>query len=65
MCFSVPKQIKSISNNRATTTDGLTISLGNLNVAPFDYVRVYGTMAVEKIGKKEALKIRRIIKSIA
>ena len=65
MCFSVPKQIKSISNNRAVTTDGLEISLGNLTkIKTGNYVRVFGNMAVERLTKTDACAILNTIKTL-
>lgn len=63
MCFSIPKQIKSIKHNRATTADGLEISLGNLKkMEEGDYVRVFGNMAVERLTKTDASAILNTIK---
>ena len=44
------------------TEDGKRVKTGNLKLTSSDFVRVYGNMVVEKIDKKEAMKIRRLIR---
>lgn len=63
MCFAIPKKITQIENGLAVTEDGMKIKLGSVSkISTGDYVRVYGNMAVDKVDKKEAEEIRRLIK---
>ena len=64
MCFQIPKQIKSVTNNQAVVEGGVNVKLGNIKAAAGDYVLVYGNMAVEKLGKKKALGMRKTISVI-
>ncbi len=62
MCFAIPKKIRKVSGGFALTEDGKRVKTGNLKLTSSDFVRVYGNMVVEKIDKKEAMKIRRLIR---
>ena len=61
MCFSIPKKIKSITDNLAIVEGEVNVKLGTIKASPGDYVLVYGNMAVEKIGKKKAEAFRKMI----
>ena len=66
MCFSIPKKVKMVKDNIAVTEDGKRVTLGELKgVVSEDYLRVYGNVAIEKINKREALNIRKAIKSLS
>lgn len=61
MCFSIPKQIESITDTDAIVEGGQKIKLGTIKASPGDYLLVYGNMAVEKITKKKAVSFRKLL----
>ena len=65
MCFSIPKQIKTIEGKFGVTEDGKKVSIESVNNLKIgDYINVYGSVAVNKISQKEALKIRKLIQNL-
>jgi len=55
-----------VKGNIAITEDGKRVKLGELKkVVSGDYLRVYGNVAIDRIDRKEAHNIRKVIKSLS
>ncbi len=65
MCFSIPLKIKKIQDGKAEMEDGRRVRLGEFgDVQAGDYLEVYADIAVQKLDKKQALDIRKLIKRL-
>lgn len=65
MCFSIPAKIISTQGSTVLIEGGKSIKIGkDLKVKKGEYVRIVGSVAVEKLSKSEGLKIRKLIKSL-
>ncbi|OGG12653.1 hypothetical protein A3D77_04010 [Candidatus Gottesmanbacteria bacterium RIFCSPHIGHO2_02_FULL_39_11] len=65
MCFSIPAKIIAINGSSALIEGGKSVKIGkDLKVKKGEYLRVVGSVAVEKLSKTEGLKIRKLLKSL-
>lgn len=65
MCFAIPKKIVKIKKDLLVTEDGLEVKTDSpKNFTKGDYAMIYGDVAVSKVIKTEALKIRSLLKEL-
>lgn len=63
MCFLLPKKVKGVKDKKLYMEDGQRVKPGSLKrIAPGDYLLIYGNLALEKVEKSQALKIREMLK---
>ncbi len=63
MCLAIPAKIAELGDSQAKTEDGKEIdtSLITEELKEGDYLLVHDQMAVNKLGKKEAEKIIKVV----
>jgi len=66
MCFTVPVKVMKVIGNKAVIEGGRTIALSSdLSVKKGEYLQVVGDVAVNRLSRKEGIKIRLMIKSLS
>ena len=66
MCFTVPVKVMKVIGNKAVIEGGRTIALSSdLSVKEGEYLQVVGDVAVNRLSRKEGIKIRLMIKSLS
>lgn len=62
MCLAVPRKVVSVTGNEAVLSDRRMVSLDLVGtVKPGDYIIVSADMAVEKITKKQAQTMGKLL----
>ena len=65
MCFAIPYRIEKIDKNCVIVEGGKKIKIdNNLKVKTGDYLQITGNMAIEKISRDKAIKLRKLIKRL-
>jgi hydrogenase maturation factor len=61
MCFSVPKRVVRVYQDKAIVQGGAKVRLGSIRVQKGDFLLVYGDMAVEKVSTQKVEQFRKMI----